>query len=165
MNKTVNEYLIQSLGFPLWLSGKESACQGRRHRFEPWVRKTLWEGNGILLQYSCLENPMDRGASWATVHGLQRVRHNLATEHVCMVYSPYDQGYQIFLWHFLQKISDLCTGHLEKCEERAKPTCWWQAYVLIALLSLIITVSTKYLRTKESGIPYWRVGYKQGAVP
>ena len=28
------------------------------------------EGNGNLLQYSCLENPMDRGAQWAAVHGV-----------------------------------------------------------------------------------------------
>ena len=33
-------------------------------------------GNGNPLQYSCLENPMDRGARWATVHGSQRVRHD-----------------------------------------------------------------------------------------
>jgi len=31
------------------------------------------EGNGNPLQYSCLENPMDGGAWWATVHRLQRV--------------------------------------------------------------------------------------------
>ena len=37
-------------------------------------------GNGNLLQYSCLGNPMDRGAWQATVHGVTRVRHNLATE-------------------------------------------------------------------------------------
>ena len=30
------------------------------------------EGNGILLQYSCLENPMDRGAWWAAVHGVPK---------------------------------------------------------------------------------------------
>ena len=30
-------------------------------------------GNGNPLQYSCLENPMDRGACWGTVHGLKRV--------------------------------------------------------------------------------------------
>ena len=34
------------------------------------------EGNGNPLQYSCLENPMDGGAWWATVHGSQRVGHN-----------------------------------------------------------------------------------------
>ena len=33
------------------------------------------EGNGNPLQYSCLGNPMDRGAWWATVHGVTRVRH------------------------------------------------------------------------------------------
>ena len=38
------------------------------------------EGNSNLLLYSCLGNPMDRGALWATVHGVARVRHNLATK-------------------------------------------------------------------------------------
>ena len=33
-------------------------------------------GHGNLLQYSCLENPMDRGAWWVTVHRLHRVRHD-----------------------------------------------------------------------------------------
>ena len=33
---------------------------------------TLGEGNGTPLQYSCLENPMDRGAWWAAVHGVSR---------------------------------------------------------------------------------------------
>ena len=36
-------------------------------------------GNGNPLQYSCLENSMDRGAWWATVHGSQRVGYNLVT--------------------------------------------------------------------------------------
>ena len=39
------------------------------------------EGNGNLLQYSCLKNPMDRGAWLATVHGVARVRHDLMTKH------------------------------------------------------------------------------------
>ena len=56
------------------LGGKESACQCRRyrrHRFNPWVRNCPGEGNGNALQYSCLENPMDRGTWRATVHQLQ----------------------------------------------------------------------------------------------
>ena len=36
-------------------------------------------GHGNPLQYSCLENPMDRGAWWATVHGVAK-RHNGATQ-------------------------------------------------------------------------------------
>ena len=39
----------------------------------------LGEGNGNPLQYSCLENPMDGGAWWATVHGSRRVGHDWAT--------------------------------------------------------------------------------------
>ena len=38
------------------------------------------EGNGNPLQYSDPENPMDRGAWWATVHGVTRVGHDLATK-------------------------------------------------------------------------------------
>ena len=39
-------------------------------RFDPWVGKIPGEGNGNSLQYSCLENSMDRGAWHATVHGV-----------------------------------------------------------------------------------------------
>ena len=35
----------------------------------PWVGRTPGEGNGNPLQYSCLQNSMNRGAWWATVHG------------------------------------------------------------------------------------------------
>ena len=34
------------------------------------------EGNGKLLQYSCLENPMDRGACQAAVHGIRKSEHD-----------------------------------------------------------------------------------------
>ena len=39
------------------------------------------EGNGTPLQYSCLENPMDRGAWQATVYGVARVGHDWVTKH------------------------------------------------------------------------------------
>jgi len=41
------------------------------------IEKTLGEGNGTPLQYSCLENPMDRGAWWAAVHGVAQSRTRL----------------------------------------------------------------------------------------
>ena len=56
------------MDFPGGTSGKEPACQCRRHKkfwFDPWVRKVP---HGYPLQYSCLENPMDRGAWRVTVH-------------------------------------------------------------------------------------------------
>ena len=42
----------------------------------PGLGRSPGEGNGYLLQYSCLENSMDRGDWWATVHGLQSVKHD-----------------------------------------------------------------------------------------
>ena len=53
-------------GFPGSTSDKEATCQYRRHkrhRFDPWVRKIPWKrAHSNPLQYSCLENPIDRGA-------------------------------------------------------------------------------------------------------
>ena len=44
-----------------------------RHRFDPWAGKNpLAEENGNPLQYSCLGNPMDKGAWWAKVHGVAK---------------------------------------------------------------------------------------------
>ena len=65
-------------GLLWWLSGKESASQNRRQGFDLWVVK-IPEGNNNPLQYSCLGNPMDRGAWQATVHESQTVGHDLAT--------------------------------------------------------------------------------------
>ena len=49
-------------------------------------------GNGNPFQHSCLGNPRDRGAWWATVQGSQRVRHNWEIEHACTIYDgKYDQ--------------------------------------------------------------------------
>ena len=42
------------------------------------TRKPDGEGNGTPLQYSCLENPMDRGAWWAAVHGVAKSRTRLS---------------------------------------------------------------------------------------
>ena len=53
-------------------SAKESTCQRRRHRFNKIPGSIPGEGNGTPLQYSCLENPVDRGAGWATVHGVAK---------------------------------------------------------------------------------------------
>ena len=49
---------------------KNLPVQCRRCEFYPWVRRIPGEGNGNPLQYSCLGNPVDRGAWRAIVHGL-----------------------------------------------------------------------------------------------
>ena len=55
---------------------KESACNVRDPGSIPGSGRSPGEGNGNSFQYSCLENPMNRGAWQATVQGSQRVRHD-----------------------------------------------------------------------------------------
>ena len=52
----------------MWLSGKESACNPGDTGFIPGSGRFPGEGNGNPFQYSCLENPKDRGSWRAKVH-------------------------------------------------------------------------------------------------
>ena len=66
---------LSQWGFWGGTSGKQPACQRRRrkrHGFDPWVRRSPGRGHGNPLQYSCLENPMDRGPWQAAVHWLTK---------------------------------------------------------------------------------------------
>ena len=67
-------------GFPCSSVGKKSACSAEDPGSIPRSGRFPGEGNGNPLQYSCLENPMNRGACQATVHGVARVRHYLETK-------------------------------------------------------------------------------------
>ena len=64
------QWSIVTKGFPAGSEGKESACNVGDLGLIPGSGRSPREGNGNPLQYSCLENPMDREAWWATVHGL-----------------------------------------------------------------------------------------------
>ena len=70
-------------GFPGGTNGKEPDCQCRRHRDKvsiPGLGRSPGGGYSNPLQYSCLENPLDRRAWQATVYGVTRVGHDLATK-------------------------------------------------------------------------------------
>ena len=64
-------------GFPGGSEGKASACNVGDPGSIPGSGRSPGEGNGNLLQHSCLENPMD-GAWWATVHGVTKSRTRLS---------------------------------------------------------------------------------------
>ena len=74
------EIASHHLVFPHGSVSKESACNAGDLGLIPGSGRSPGEGNGNPLQYSCLENPMDRGAWWATVHGVARGRQDLATK-------------------------------------------------------------------------------------
>ena len=58
------------MDFPGGSDGKASVYNAGDLGSIPGSRRSPGEGNGNPLQYSCLENPMDRGAWWATVRGV-----------------------------------------------------------------------------------------------
>ena len=67
-------------GLPRWLIGKVSACQAGDGGLIPGSGRSPGEGNGNPFQYSCLGNSMDRGAWWATVHGVTKSWTRLNTQ-------------------------------------------------------------------------------------
>ena len=60
------------MGFPGGSYGKASACNTGDLGSVPGLGRSPAEGKGYPLQYSCLENTMDREAWWATVHGVAK---------------------------------------------------------------------------------------------
>ena len=74
-------YPLQCCGLPCSSDGKESACSSGDPGLIPGLGKSPGEGNGSPLQYYCLGNPMDRGAWWATVHGVTKSRTRLRDYH------------------------------------------------------------------------------------
>ena len=75
------------MGLPWWLSGKESPCNSGDTgdwSLIPGLGRSPGEGNSNPLQYSCRENPMERGAQWATVPGVAEMDTTEVTQHICM---------------------------------------------------------------------------------
>ena len=65
-------------GFLGGSDSKASACDAEDPGSIPGSGRSPGEGNGNPLQYSCLENPMDEGAWWATVHGVAKSQTRLS---------------------------------------------------------------------------------------
>ena len=66
------------MDFPGGSDGKKSACNVVDLGSVPGVGRSPGDGNDNALQYSHLENPMERGAWWATVHGVAKRRTQLS---------------------------------------------------------------------------------------
>ena len=69
---------MQTPNFPGGSEGKASAYNAEDPGSIPGSGRSSGEGNGNPLQYSCLENPMDRGVWKATVHGVAKSRTRLS---------------------------------------------------------------------------------------
>ena len=72
----LDSLLLMNSDFPGGSDGRVSAYNAGDLGLIPGLGGSSGEGNGNPFQYSCVENSMDRGAWWATVHGVTRVRHD-----------------------------------------------------------------------------------------
>ena len=66
------------MGLPGGSDSKESACNAGNTDSIPGLGSSPGEGHGNPLQYSCLKNPMDRGAWWATAPGVAKSQTQLS---------------------------------------------------------------------------------------
>ena len=129
--------LFWHLELPRRFSGKESSCQCRRYRFDPWVGKIPWRRKWQNpLQYSCWENSMDRGAGgysprdhkesdtteWLSIHSHTRDKIENVSENLHITYSCFKKNMHIYEYtgmhtHTnLNKITPRCTKQNLPCE-------------------------------------------------
>ena len=71
-------FFFELLVLPDGSDGKESVCNAGDLGLTPGSGRSPGEGKGYPLQDPCLENPMDRGAWWATVHGVTKCQTRLS---------------------------------------------------------------------------------------
>ena len=91
----------ENRGFPWWLAQivKNHACNARHQGSSPGSESSPGEGNGYPLQYSCLENLMDRGAWLATVQGITTSwtqLRNRTCMHYCLEGMEVDVSHLVF---------------------------------------------------------------------
>ena len=156
--------------------GKESACNAGDPSSIPGSGRSLGEGNGKPLQYSCLENPIDREAWWAIIHVVPRSwtwlkqlsMHKLALETMFLVITLYCQLYtnhQTCLdesWLSSTWISQsICT----KCFLILQ-NLFCNTFEILALLTLCSPVKEK--RVSEDNMTRWHHqcnGHELGQIP
>ena len=80
-NQSFELLLYLKMGFPGNSDYKESVCNARDLGLIPGSGRSPGEENGNPLHYSCLENPMGRGAWWSTVHGIAKSQTQLSKQH------------------------------------------------------------------------------------
>ena len=87
MKSSLSDWYINYFSFQVALAVKNTPASAGDVGLIPWLGRSPGEGNGNPLQYSCLGNPMDRGAWWATVHEVSKSQTQVSNQGKHVVYS------------------------------------------------------------------------------
>ena len=156
-------------------SGKEPSCQCRRcerQGFNPWVGKIPWRrAMATHSSNSCLESPTDRGAQWATVHGVTESQTWLKrlSMHPCMKlgpawwdWHPYKKRHQRF--YFLS-FSLPCDKARKQLSASQRAFTWtWPCWHPGLWLSASKTVKSKFLLFEQLSLRYFIMEKLSGHV-
>ena len=93
-------YIYFHMDFPGGSDGKASAYNAGDLGSVPGLGRSPGKGNGNLLQYSCLEKPIDGGAWQATVHGVTKSQPRLSDFTFTFISSVHSCSIHSFWWHF-----------------------------------------------------------------
>ena len=142
-NRRSDSVTIMLHGLPWWLSGQESACNtGARGDTDsiPGSGRSPGGKHGNLLRYSCLENPTDREAWWATVHRVTRSDLAWMRTHLYGTFLITDHLLQAALSEY--SIHHIAEQHALRCSFLQTPlTCITSCNSLILLAGLSFLLS------------------------
>ena len=132
------------IGFPVGSDSKESTCNAEDPGLISGLGRCAGERNGNSLQYSCLENPMDRGAWWATVHRVAKswtwlILYHLSHQRSTLLTSyPYNVIYHSLPHIWAETASYLCISINVSFREKYPNFSWLVVIqVKITFLSLL----------------------------
>ena len=165
-------------GFPRWCRGKESACQCKRHEFDPWVGKIPWR-KGMAMNSSILawRIPMDRGTWWTTVHGVPRSQTQVSTHTRSYLlgypFSPHPQCPLLSPPDNLSDWSHRILSHSLAMDVTLCPVPYnqdnygfWGSQQLMALITSPPNSPTEIrARGSELGLPLWHCQSPEGSCP
>ena len=109
---TICYTLVVIVDFPGGSEGKVSACNAGDPGSIPGSGRSPGEGNGNPLQHCCLENPMDGGAWWATIHGVAKSWTQLSDFAFVLSFTFMSSDCLIIIIAFLK----CCNGFFKLCQ-------------------------------------------------
>ena len=118
-------YLIEHNYFGSAVKRKKKICfqcrNCRRARFDPWWGRSFEGELGNPLRDSCLENPMDRGAWWATVHGIAKSRTQSDFAHMYIIFPNWENVMHAVIFSLMVSLYPLAQGDVWlKCKSSRK---------------------------------------------